>query len=133
MKWVVSPHSKQPLGDLVLSLWNLCNAWNFLASRAISLSGMLSYCSSEAADKEDKVNSKADESVVLVALATWPPTWVLLTKALLVRETSWFGRPFLDNSWDFNLLNYFSVSRVAKSVDSSKTVFFMPHVESSSA
>jgi hypothetical protein len=56
MKWVVSPHSKQLLGDLLLSLWNLCNAWNFLASRAISSSGMLSYYSSEAAHKEDKAN-----------------------------------------------------------------------------
>jgi hypothetical protein len=74
MKWVVSPHSKQPLGDLLLSLRNLCNARNFLASRVISSSGMLSYCSSEAAHKEDKANSKADESVVLVGLAKWPPT-----------------------------------------------------------
>jgi hypothetical protein len=31
---------------------------------------MLSYYSSEAAAKEDKANSKADESVVLVGLAT---------------------------------------------------------------
>jgi hypothetical protein len=36
--------------------------------------GMLSYCSSEAAHKEDKANSKVDESVVLVGLATRPPT-----------------------------------------------------------
>jgi hypothetical protein len=35
---------------------------------------MLSYCSSETADKEDKANSKADEIVVLVGLALWPPT-----------------------------------------------------------
>jgi hypothetical protein len=48
---VVSPHSKQPLGDLLLSLQNMCNAWNFLASRAISSSGMLSYYSSEAKSK----------------------------------------------------------------------------------
>jgi hypothetical protein len=82
--------------------------------------GMLSYCSSEAADKEDKANSKAGESVVLVGLATWPPTQVLVTRALLVRDASWFGRPFLDNSWDFNLLNSFSVSRIVKSTDSSK-------------
>jgi hypothetical protein len=26
MKWVVSPHLKQPIGDLLLSLWNLCKA-----------------------------------------------------------------------------------------------------------
>jgi hypothetical protein len=58
--------SKQPLGDLLLSLWNLCKVRHFLASRAISSSRMLLYCSSEAAAKEDKVNSKADESVVLV-------------------------------------------------------------------
>jgi hypothetical protein len=63
-----------PLGDLLLSLRNLCNVRNFLASRAISSSRMLSYCSSEAAHKEDNANSKADESVVLVGLATWPPT-----------------------------------------------------------
>jgi hypothetical protein len=106
------------LGDLLLSLWNLYNTWNFLTSRTISSSGMLSYCSSEAVDKEDKANSKSDESVVLVGLATWPPTRVIVTKALLVREASWFGWPFLDNSWDFNLLNNFSVSMVAKSVDS---------------
>jgi hypothetical protein len=30
MKWVVSPHSKQPLGDLLLSLRNLCRVRNFL-------------------------------------------------------------------------------------------------------
>jgi hypothetical protein len=36
----------------------------------ISSLGMLSYCSSEAAHKEDKANSKVDESVVLVGLAT---------------------------------------------------------------
>jgi hypothetical protein len=94
---------------------------------------MLSYCSSEVAHKEDKANSKSDESVVLVGLATWPPTQVLVTKALLVREASWFGQPFLDNSWDFNLLNSFSVSRVAKSADSSKAVIFIPQIESSSA
>jgi hypothetical protein len=74
MKCVVSPHSKLPLGDLLLSLQNLCNAQNFLTSRAISSSEMLLYCSSEAAHKEDKANSKADESVVLVGLATWLPT-----------------------------------------------------------
>jgi hypothetical protein len=88
MKWVVSPHSKQSLGDLLLSLQNLCKARNFLTSRAISSSEMLSYCSSEAADKKDKANSKADESVVLVGLATWPPTRVLVTKVILVREAS---------------------------------------------
>jgi hypothetical protein len=98
MMWVVSPHLMQPLGDLLLSLRNLCKAHNFLASRAISSSRMLSYCSSEAAHKEDKTNSKADESIVLVGLSTWPPTRVLVIKALLVRDASWLGQPFLDNS-----------------------------------
>jgi hypothetical protein len=65
MKWVMSPHSKQPLGDLLLSLQNLCKVRNFLASRAISLLRMLSYCSSKTRAKEDKANSKADETVVL--------------------------------------------------------------------
>jgi hypothetical protein len=74
MKWVASPHLKQPLGDLLLSLRNLCKAQNFLASRAISSSRMFSYYSSEAAHKEDKANTKVDELVVLVGLATWPPT-----------------------------------------------------------
>jgi hypothetical protein len=69
MKWVVSLHSNQPLGDL-LSLRNLCNAQNFLASRMIPSSGILSYCSSEAAAKEDKTNSKVYETVVLVGLAS---------------------------------------------------------------
>jgi hypothetical protein len=85
MKWVVSPHSKQPLGDILLSFWNLCNTQNFLISRAISSSGMLSYCSSRAAAKEDKTNFKVDETVVLVGLASWPPTRALVIKALLVR------------------------------------------------
>jgi hypothetical protein len=58
---------------------------------------MLSYCSSEAAHKEDKANSKADESVVLVGLAIWPPTRAPVIKTLLEKETSWLGRPFLDN------------------------------------
>jgi hypothetical protein len=42
---------------------------------------MLSYYSSEAAAKEDKANSKADETIVLVGLA-------LVIKALLVKEAS---------------------------------------------
>jgi type IV secretory pathway TrbL component len=78
----------QPLGDLLLSLRNMCRAQNFLASKVISSSEMLSYCSSEAAAKEDKTNSKADEIVVLVGLASWPPTRALVIKALLVREAS---------------------------------------------
>jgi hypothetical protein len=69
---------EQPLGDLLLALWNLCRAWNFLAYRAISSSGMLLYCSSEVVAKEDKANSKVDEIVVLVGLASWPPTWALV-------------------------------------------------------
>jgi hypothetical protein len=89
---------EQPLGDLLLSLRNLCNTRNFLTSKVISSSEILSYCSSEAAHKKDKANSKADESVVSVELATWSSTRVLVTKAFLVREVSWFGRPLLDNS-----------------------------------
>jgi hypothetical protein len=50
----------------------MCKAWNNLANRAILLSGMLSYYSLEAAAKEDKTNSKADESVVLVGLVSHP-------------------------------------------------------------
>jgi hypothetical protein len=50
---------------------------------------MLSYCSLEATVKEDKGNSKADE-IVLVGLASWPPTQALVIKALLVKEASWF-------------------------------------------
>jgi hypothetical protein len=79
-----------PLGHLLLSLRNLCKARNFHASRAISSSGMLSYCSSEAAARDDKANSKEDE-MVLVGLTSWPPTRALVIKALLVREESWFG------------------------------------------
>jgi hypothetical protein len=37
--------------------------------------------SSEAAAKEDRANSKIDETVV-VGLASWPPTRALVTKAL---------------------------------------------------
>jgi hypothetical protein len=84
MKWLVSSHSKQPLGDL-LSLRNLCKARNFITSRVISLSGMLSYCSSEGAAKEDRTNSKADETV-LVWLASWPATRALVMKVLLVKK-----------------------------------------------
>jgi hypothetical protein len=84
MKWVVSPHSKQHLDDLLLYLRNLCKAQNFLVSRAISSSGMLSYYSSEVVAKEDKTNFKADEIVVLVGLALWPPIRALVIKALLV-------------------------------------------------
>jgi hypothetical protein len=47
---------------------------------------MLSYYLSEAAHKEDKENSKADESVVLVELATWPPTRAPVIKALMEKE-----------------------------------------------
>jgi hypothetical protein len=71
-----------------LSLRNLCKAQNFLASRAILSSGMLLYCSSEATHKEDKANSKADEAVVLVGLATWPPTRAPVIKTLLEKEAS---------------------------------------------
>jgi uncharacterized sporulation protein YeaH/YhbH (DUF444 family) len=84
MKWMVSLHSKQPLGGL-LSLRNLCKTWNFLASRAILSSGMLSYCSSEAAAKEDRANSKADETV-LVELASWPPIRALVTLTVMSAE-----------------------------------------------
>jgi hypothetical protein len=70
MRWMVSPHSKQPLSDLLLSLQNLCKTRNFLANREISSLGMLSYYSSEATTKEDKANSKADETVVLMGLAS---------------------------------------------------------------
>jgi hypothetical protein len=88
---------KEPLGDLLHSLWNLCKARNLLAIKAISSSGMLSYCSSEAATNEDKANFKADKTT-LVGLASWPPTWALVIKALLVKEASWFRWPFLDSS-----------------------------------
>jgi hypothetical protein len=79
---VVSSHLKQPQGDLLLSLRN------FLASRAISSSGILSYCSLETAAKENKANSKTNEIVVLVELASWPPTQALVIKVLLHREAS---------------------------------------------
>jgi hypothetical protein len=49
---------------------------------------MLSYCSLEVVAKEDKANSKVDEIVVLVGLASWPPTGALVIKDLLVREAS---------------------------------------------
>jgi hypothetical protein len=91
MKWTVSPHSKQPLSDLLLSLQNLCKAQNFLTNRVISSSGMLSYYSSEAADKDDKANSKEDETVVLVGLPSLPPTRALVIKSLLVREALELG------------------------------------------
>jgi hypothetical protein len=110
----------------------LCKAWNFLASKAISSSGMLLYYSLEAAAKEEKPNSKADETM-LVGLASWPPTWALVIKALLVKEASWFRRTFLDNSWDLSLLNNFLVVRVKKSADSSKAVIFIPQTWSSRA
>jgi hypothetical protein len=35
---------------------------------------MLLYYSLEATAKEDRANSKADDTVVLVGLASWPPT-----------------------------------------------------------
>jgi hypothetical protein len=98
MKWVVSSHSKHPLCGILLSLWNLCKAQNFLASRAISSSRMLFYYSSEAAAKENKANSKAHKTVVLMGLASWPPTQTLVIKVLLVREASWLERYFLDSS-----------------------------------
>jgi hypothetical protein len=89
--WVVSPHSKQLLGDLLLSLRNLCKVQNLLTNMVISSSRMLSYCSSEAATKEGKLNSKAGETVVLVGLASWSLTQALVIRALLVREASWLG------------------------------------------
>jgi hypothetical protein len=119
-------------GDLLLSLWNLCKAQNFLASKAISSSGMLSYCSSEVIAKEDKANSKEDETA-LMGLASWPTTQELVTKSLLVKEALWLGRPLRDSSWDLILLNIFSMSKVAKSADSSKAVIFIPHTWSSRA
>jgi hypothetical protein len=75
------------LGDLLLYMRNLCKAWNLLASKAISLSRMLSYYLSEAAVKEDKANPKAD-GTALVGLASGPPTRALVIKALLVKEAS---------------------------------------------
>jgi hypothetical protein len=49
---------------------------------------MFLYYSSKAVAKEDKENSKADETVVLVGLPSWPPTQALVIKALLEREAS---------------------------------------------
>jgi hypothetical protein len=72
---------------LLLTFQNLCIAQNFLASKAISSLGMLSYCSSEAIAREDKTNSKEGE-MVLVRLASWLPTLALVIKALLVKEES---------------------------------------------
>jgi hypothetical protein len=114
-------------------LWNLCKAQNFLASKAISSSRRLSNCSTEATAKEDNANSKADEIVVFMGLASWPPTRALVIKVLLVREAPWLGWAFLYNSWDLSLLNNFSVSRVAKLADSSRAVIFIPQTESSRA
>jgi hypothetical protein len=51
---------------------------------------MLSYCLSEVVVKEDKANSKVDETM-FVGLASWPPTQALVIKALLVKEASKFG------------------------------------------
>jgi hypothetical protein len=87
----VSPHSKQPLGELLLSLRNLCKVRNFLATRVILSSRVLSYYTSEAMAKGDKANYKADEIVVLVGLASWPPIGALVIRALLVIEASWLG------------------------------------------
>jgi hypothetical protein len=42
-------------------------------------------------------------------------------RIIMVRMT------FLDSSCDFSLLNSFSVSRVAKSANSSKAVIFIPY------
>jgi hypothetical protein len=70
MKCMVLSHPKQSLDDLLLSLWNLCKARNFLTSRAVSTSRMISYYSSEAAAKEVKANSKSDETVVLLGKAS---------------------------------------------------------------
>jgi hypothetical protein len=44
--------------------------------------------------KEDKENTKADEIVVLVGLASWRLAWALVIKALLVKEASWLGWPW---------------------------------------
>jgi hypothetical protein len=48
-------------------------------------------------------------------------------RIIMVRMT------FLDSSCDFSLLNSFSVSRVAKSANSSKAVIFILQTESSKA
>jgi hypothetical protein len=113
-------------------LVKLVQGAEFLASKAILSSEMLSYCSSEATAKKDMANSKVDE-IVVVGLASWPPTRALVIKALLVKEASWFERPLRDNPWDLSLLNNFSMSKVAKLEDSSKAVIFIPHTWSSRA
>jgi hypothetical protein len=86
---------------------------------------MLSYCLSEVAARDNKANFKQDE-MVLVGLASWPQTRALVTKILLEWEASWLGWPFLDSSWDYSLLNSFSVSSVAKLAYSSRAVIFIP-------
>jgi hypothetical protein len=67
-------------------LAELVQGAELFANKVISLSKMLSYCSSEDVAKEDRANPKADETVVLVGLSSWPPTRALVIKALLVRE-----------------------------------------------
>jgi hypothetical protein len=49
---------------------------------------MLLYYPSKATTKEDKRNYKADETVVLMGLASWPPTQALVIRALLERKAS---------------------------------------------
>jgi hypothetical protein len=55
------------LGDIFLSLWNLCKAQKNFINRTISSSGILSYCSSKTTHKEDNINFKADALVVLMS------------------------------------------------------------------
>jgi hypothetical protein len=98
MKWVVSSHSKQPLGDLLLSFQNLGKAQNFLTSRPISSSGMLSYYSSEATAKEDRANSKTDESgiggvrIMVTNMSTSNQSFTR-KRSIMIRTT--FSRQFM--------------------------------------
>jgi hypothetical protein len=105
---------------------------------------MLSYCSSEAAAKEDKANSKADEIVVLsyCSLEAAAKEDKVNSKAdetmvsIMTTNMSTSNQSFTrerGNLCDISLLNNFSVSRVAKSTDSSKAVIFIPHTELSRA
>jgi hypothetical protein len=67
---------------------------------------MLSYCLLEVAAKEEKENSKVDETA-LVGLASWPPTRALVIKALLVKEASMIRMTFVRQFMRFKLVKQF--------------------------
>jgi hypothetical protein len=101
--------------------------WNFLASRAISSSGMLSYYSSEAAAKEDKTNPKVDDildSMVFTSSNNFSECWTIV---LLFRNEDPISLLYIDIMLLFTLVHR-AIPICMENGSKSRIVHFLLHI-----